>query len=103
MEHIEIHTEHENSYLKKSDRLKTEDLDWSQTQNFYPSKDEIFLLNYFADVEGQVFFYARDLMNTSSVRTAEVRNFLTIWSYQEYFHSVALRRYLKECKNAPAE
>ena len=90
--------EHENSYLKKSDRLKMEDLDWSQCENSELSRDEAYLLDYFADVEGQVFFYARDLMNTSSVRFPEVRNFLTIWSYQEHFHSVALRRILRESK-----
>jgi rubrerythrin len=95
---IEIRSEHENAYLRKSDRLKIEDLDWSQASQHLPSEDIIFLLNYFADVEGQVFYYARDLMNTSSAQAEEVRNFLTIWSYQEYFHSVALRRYLKECK-----
>lgn len=84
------YNEHENSYLKESDRLKMEDLDWSHPQSKELSDDEVFLLDYFADVEGQVFFYIRDLSNTSSARFEEVRNFLTIWSYQEYFHSVAL-------------
>jgi len=88
--------EYDNGYLKKSDRLKIEDLDWSQCEKTELSANESYLLDYFADVEGQVFFYARDLMNTSSVRSEEVRNFLTIWSYQEHFHSVALRRFLKE-------
>ena len=97
MDTFASHQERENSYLKKADRLKYEDLDWLQSK---PSADTDlqFLLTYFADVEGQVFFYARDLMNTSSAQLQEVRNFLTIWSYQEYFHSLALRRYLDLCQ-----
>ncbi len=89
-------TENENSYLKKSDRLKFEDLDWEKIRDEKISDDDIFVLTYFADIEGQTFFYARDLMNTSSVDSSEVRAFLTVWNYQEYFHSVALRRFMRE-------
>jgi hypothetical protein len=80
-----------------SGRVQTDDLDWSAAGRAGLTDGEAFALSYFADIEGQTTFYLRDLLSSTLARDPDVLGFLTIWSYEEYFHGQAIERLLAAC------
>src|SRR5215207_47546 len=56
---------------------------------------------YFADIESQTVYYFLEVAKLKVARTPELLTFLTMWNYEEYFHSHALTRLLEECGAAP--
>ncbi len=46
------------------------------------------------DIESHTIVYLRDLLSTRVVRDHEVTAFLSCWAYEEFFHSLLLRRFL---------
>jgi rubrerythrin len=84
-------------HIAVSDKVKIEDLDWVTARKIGLTKQEIETLAYFADVESQTVYYFLEVAKLQVVRDPELLTFLTMWNYEEYFHSYALTRLLTEC------
>jgi rubrerythrin len=82
---------------RTSGRVETDDLDWREAAAVGLTTGEVFALTYFADVEGQTVHYLRDLLRSRLARDPDVLGFLSIWSYEEYFHGQALALLLEAC------
>jgi rubrerythrin len=84
-------------FLEVSAKVRTDDLDWNEARRVGLTADERFIITYFADIEGQTIVYLRDLLQTSAALDPEVVAFLSMWIYEEYFHSRALSQLLEIC------
>ncbi|MEO7732155.1 MAG: acyl-ACP desaturase [Kofleriaceae bacterium] len=84
-------------HIAVSDKVKIDDLDWVTARKIGLTKQEIETLAYFADVESQTVYYFLEVAKLQVVRDPELLTFLTMWNYEEYFHSYALTRLLTEC------
>ncbi|MHB1846518.1 MAG: ferritin family protein [Deltaproteobacteria bacterium] len=84
-------------YLSASAKIETDDLDWKVAREAGLSEDEVFILTYFADIEGQTVFYLRDLLRGDIALQPEAIGFLSMWNYEEYFHGRALSKLLDVC------
>jgi hypothetical protein len=80
-------------YLRVSRATKPEDFDWTVRQPRL-SDDALFCLAYMMDIESHTIVYLRELLSTRIVREADVTAFLSCWAYEEFFHSLLLRRFL---------
>ncbi|HEY6420638.1 MAG TPA: hypothetical protein VIX59_16720 [Candidatus Binataceae bacterium] len=80
-------------YLRVSGATKPEQFDWSAPQPAL-NDEALFCLGYMMDVESHTIVYMRDLLSTLVVRETEVTAFLSCWAYEEFFHSLLLRRFL---------
>ena len=80
-------------YLRVSGATKPESIDWSLPQARL-SDDALFSITYMMDIESHTIIYLRDLLSTRIVRENEVTAFLSCWAYEEFFHSLLLRRFL---------
>ena len=61
------------------------------------TKQEVESLLYFADIESQTVHYFLEVAKLKVARDPELLTFLTMWNYEEYFHSYAITRLLEEC------
>jgi len=77
--------------------VKFDDLDWGLARKVGLTKQEIDSLAYFADIESQTVYYFLEVAKLQVVRDPELLTFLTMWNYEEYFHSYALTRLMTEC------
>jgi hypothetical protein len=84
-------------HIAVSQRVQIEDLDWEAARKIGLTKQEIDSLAYFADVESQTVYYFLEVAKLEVVRDPELLTFLTMWNYEEYFHSHALTRLMTEC------
>jgi len=84
-------------HIAVSQRVQIEDLDWEMARKIGLTKQEIDSLAYFADVESQTVYYFLEVAKLEVVRDPELLTFLTMWNYEEYFHSHALTRLMTEC------
>lgn len=84
-------------HLKASRKLQTADLDWDLAARVGLTEAEVVTLTYFSDIEGQTVFYLREVLNTRPARDPDSLAFLTLWNYEEYFHSHAIARLLDVC------
>jgi rubrerythrin len=84
-------------HIAVSHKVNIDDLDWDEARAVGLTRQEIESLTYFADVEGQTAFYFLEVAKLPVARDPELLTFLTIWNYEEYFHSHALVRLLTEC------
>ena len=80
-------------YLRISGAAKPEHFDWTTPQTQL-SDDALFTIAYMMDIESHTIVYLRDLLSTRIVRDNEVTAFLSCWAYEEFFHSLLLRRFL---------
>jgi hypothetical protein len=80
-------------YLRISGATKPECFDWTIAQHRLDD-DALFTIAYMMDIESHTIVYLRDLLSTHLVRDAEVTAFLSCWAYEEFFHSLILRRFL---------
>jgi hypothetical protein len=80
-------------YLRVSGASKPAAFDWERPQPRL-SNDALFCLAYMMDIESHTIMYLRDLLSTQIVREVEVTAFLSCWAYEEFFHSLLLRRFL---------
>lgn len=80
-------------YLRVSGATKPESIDWSLPQARL-SDDALFSITYMMDIESHTIIYLRDLLSTRIVRENQVTAFLSCWAYEEFFHSLLLRRFL---------
>ena len=81
-------------YLRISGATKPECFDWTIPQPRLDD-DALFTIAYMMDIESHTIVYLRDLLSTHVIRDAEVTAFLSCWAYEEFFHSLILRRFLK--------
>lgn len=82
-----------NRYLRVSAATKPEMFDWERTQPRL-SEEALFCLAYMMDIESHTIVYMRELLSTRIVREVDVTSFLSCWAYEEFFHSLLLRRFL---------
>ena len=84
-------------HVAVSDRVDIEDLDWELARKAGLTQLEIDSLLYFTDIESQTVHYFLEVAKLKVSRDPELLTFLTMWNYEEYFHSYALTRLLREC------
>ena len=84
-------------HLAVSQKVEIEDLDWETARKVGLTKREVESLLYFADIESQTVHYFLEVAKLKVSRDPELLTFLTIWNYEEYFHSYAITRLLHEC------
>src|SRR3954463_11411182 len=84
-------------HIAVSERVDIEDLDWELARKHGLSDREVESLKYFADIESQTVYYFLEVAKLQVSRDPELLTFLTMWNYEEYFHSYALTRLLTEC------
>ena len=84
-------------HIAVSRKVEFEDLDWALARRHSLTEQEVECLSYFADVESQTMYYFLEVVKLDVARTPEFLTFLTMWNYEEYFHSHAITRLLEEC------
>ena len=84
-------------HIAVSDRVEIEDLDWELARKHGLSAREIESLKFFADIESQTVYYFLEVAKLQVARDPELLTFLTMWNYEEYFHSHAITRLMEEC------
>lgn len=85
------------AHLAVSQKVDFDDLDWALARKHGLSKQEIETLIYFADIESQTVHYFLEVSRLKVSRDPELLTFLTMWNYEEYFHSYAITKLLVEC------
>ena len=84
-------------HIAVSHKIQFEDLDWELARKHGLTASEVQSLHYFADVESQTVHYFLEVSKLKVSRDPELLTFLTMWNYEEYFHSHALTRLMEEC------
>lgn len=84
-------------HIAVSHKIQFEDLDWDLARKHGLTESEIRSLHYFADIESQTVHYFLEVSKLRVARDPELLTFLTMWNYEEYFHSYALTRLMEEC------
>lgn len=84
-------------HIAVSDRVEFEDLDWELARKHGLTDREIESLKFFADIESQTVYYFLEVAKLQVARDPELLTFLTMWNYEEYFHSHAITRLMQEC------
>jgi rubrerythrin len=84
-------------HLAVSHKVEIDDLDWETARRIGLTEQEIESLHYFADIESQTVYYFLEVAKLQVARDPELLTFLTMWNYEEYFHSYAIVRLMKEC------
>ncbi len=80
-----------------SRRVEFEDLDWALARKVGLTDRETECLRFFADIESQTVYYFLEVARLQVARDPDLLTFLTLWNYEEYFHSHAITRLLREC------
>jgi hypothetical protein len=76
--------------------VMVDDLDLEHAFVDHPLSDDVLrCLRYMHDIELHTVCYLRDLLVTSAHRDPEITTFLTLWSYEEYWHGEAIARVLR--------
>jgi hypothetical protein len=76
--------------------VAVDDLDLEHAFQRAPLNDDVLrCLRYMHDIELHTVCYLRDLLVTSAHRDPEITTFLTMWSYEEYWHGEAIARVLR--------
>ncbi len=84
-------------HVAVSDRVDIEDLDWELARKHGLSEREVESLKFFADIESQTVYYFLEVAKLEVARDPDLLTFLTMWNYEEYFHSHAITRLMQEC------
>jgi rubrerythrin len=84
-------------HIEVSQRVEIADLDWALARKHGLTEKEVENLKFFADIESQTVYYFLEVAKLQVVRDPELLTFLTMWNYEEYFHSHAITRILTEC------
>jgi len=85
------------THIAVSDRVEIDDLDWELARKHGLSEREVESLKFFADIESQTVYYFLEVAKLQVARDPELLTFLTMWNYEEYFHSHAITRLMQEC------
>ncbi|HEY1556212.1 MAG TPA: ferritin-like domain-containing protein [Kofleriaceae bacterium] len=84
-------------HIAVSQRVEIEDLDWALAKKIGLTAQEVESLKFFADIESQTVYYFLEVARLHVARDPELLTFLTMWNYEEYFHSHAITRLMQEC------
>jgi rubrerythrin len=84
-------------HVAVSQRVDIEDLDWELARRVGLTPREVDMLTFFADIESQTVYYFLEVAKLQVARDPELLTFLTMWNYEEYFHSHAILRLMTEC------
>src|ERR1700727_3120431 len=84
-------------HIAVSQRIVIDDLDWELARRSGLSPAEVDNLTFFADIESQTVYYFLEVATLKVARDPSLLTFLTMWNYEEYFHSHAITRLLTEC------
>jgi rubrerythrin len=84
-------------HIEVSQRVEIDDLDWDLARKHGLSAKEVETLKFFADIESQTVYYFLEVAKLQVARDPELLTFLTMWNYEEYFHSHAITRIMTEC------
>jgi rubrerythrin len=84
-------------HVAVSQRVDIEDLDWGLARAVGLTAQEVESLKFFADIESQTVYYFLEVAKLQVARDPELLTFLTMWNYEEYFHSHAITRLMQEC------
>jgi rubrerythrin len=84
-------------HVEVSDRVDIADLDWELARKHGLTAREVESLTFFADIESQTVYYFLEVAKLQVARDPELLTFLTMWNYEEYFHSHAITRLMQEC------
>ena len=84
-------------HIEVSQRVEIEDLDWELARRHGLTAKEVENLKFFADIESQTVYYFLEVAKLQVARDPELLTFLTMWNYEEYFHSHAITRLMQEC------
>jgi rubrerythrin len=84
-------------HIAVSNRVEFDDLDWDLARKVGLTAWEIENLKFFADIESQTVYYFLEVAPLKAAHQPDLLTFLTMWNYEEYFHSHAITRLLKEC------
>ena len=84
-------------HLAVSHKVVFEDLDWAEARRIGLTDQEVKSLLYFADIESQTVHYFLEVSKLKVARDPELLTFLTMWNYEEYFHSYAITHALTSC------
>ena len=85
------------NHIAVSGRVDIEDLDWAACKQAGLEPIEIENLKFFADIESQTVYYFLEVAPLKVARDPDILTFLTMWNYEEYFHSHAITKLLVEC------
>ena len=85
------------NHIAVSGRVDIEDLDWAACKAAGLEPIEIENLKFFADIESQTVYYFLEVAPLKVARDPEILTFLTMWNYEEYFHSHAITKLLQVC------
>jgi rubrerythrin len=83
-----------DKYLRAAGGTRPDAFDWSDPGPRLDD-DAIFCLGYMMDIESHTIIYLRELLSTSVVEDASITAFLACWAYEEFFHSMTLKRLLE--------
>ncbi len=83
-----------DKYLRAAGGTRPEAFDWSEPGSRLDD-DAIFCLGYMMDIESHTIIYLRELLSTSVAEDASITAFLACWAYEEFFHSMTLKRLLE--------
>ena len=82
------------TFLKHSDRLEIDDLDFDAFRDQPLDAEALRCLRYMHDVESHTVCYLRDVLVTRAHRDPDITSFLTIWNYEEFWHGDAIGKVL---------
>ncbi|MBO0869060.1 MAG: hypothetical protein J2P15_10885 [Micromonosporaceae bacterium] len=84
-----------DEYTQTAHRVQDDDIDYDAFRERPLSRAAVRCLRYMSDVESHTICYLRDLLVTPSHRDPEITAFLTMWSFEEFWHGEALDKVLR--------
>ena len=79
-----------DNYTRRAGRVDLDGIDFDDFRSQPLDDDTLRCLRYMHDVEHHTVCYLRDLLVTSAHRDPEVTSFLTMWTFEEYWHGDAI-------------
>src|SRR3712207_3666582 len=94
-EHVGTMSFDVDNYRRTVAPVRFDDLDFTTFRTSPLAPEVLRSLRFMHDVESHTVCYLRDLLLTRSHQDPRVTTFLTMWSYEEYWHGVAIGKVLE--------
>jgi len=82
-------------YQYQSEKIDLTGIEWDRAPDTPMSPQAIRSLVYMMDIEGHTSIYLAEILASKASLDPEITGFLHVWAYEEMFHSLALRRFLR--------
>lgn len=82
-------------YQYQSRQIDLSGIAWERVRDTPLSPEAVRALYYMMDIEGHTSIYLSELLVSKACMDPAVTGFLHVWAYEEMFHSMALRRFLR--------